>query len=159
MPYDREYDGKGVWRKSDAEKIDIEWYKKQIDQYFTFPRLAIFENGDQVKYDFFEMSSKGEWIVRTRCTYRDTMMGRLWDYTCPYKPPPPKKHFEIINGMKKYPGECFCNISNEKTEWNRKWSEEHPLTYEELYEQMKIKYETIFNWLCISFNRKEIFWR
>jgi hypothetical protein len=44
-------DKRGVIYKKIALSLENEHFRKQAEQYFVLPRLAIMDNGDQVKYD------------------------------------------------------------------------------------------------------------
>jgi hypothetical protein len=97
------------------------------------------------------MKSTGEWKFRI-APHRLIFEG-YWKSFTPRKP---KKKFSLFGGMKIY--------SDEKTLWTnedvfmKRYKEREPLTQDQLLEKFTLKYETIFRWILVAFNKKEVFW-
>jgi hypothetical protein len=103
--------------------------------------------------NFFKASSNGVWTFRWRLTDPKNFL-----FTRAYVPPsPPAPKFERIQGIKCIPEETRTWMDVKRTENNLKSL--GPISNEDFYKKVRLKYETIFNWLCISFNGKEQFWR
>jgi hypothetical protein len=51
------------------------------------------------------------------------------------------------------------SLAHNKKWFMEKYHSRYPLTMEKLLEKFIHKYETIFNWLCVSFDKREISWK
>jgi hypothetical protein len=174
-------------------------YRQVIDYYRTYPRLAIYHNGDHVKLisqekvdwtfsprldwndmpkevinkinnyncmwdyfgkfvqyenngeeeagfrnNFFIMKSEGKWMFRMKKFY-----AYGYDYWEAYKPLVPKERFQLFQNFKVYGVEKDFWVNEES--FRERYQKRSPLTLEKLYEKFILKYETVFNWLCVSF--------
>jgi hypothetical protein len=68
-----------------------------------------------------------------------------------------RKKFEMFGGIKRYLGESQYNWTNE-CDFMKRYNERKPLTQEEIFNKFVLKYETIFRWMLVAFDRKETFW-
>jgi hypothetical protein len=73
----------------------------------------------------------------------------------PAKSPTPKKRFERFQGIKIFIGDKSFRVNEE--EFLKRYRSRHQLTNNQNFERFEDKYKTIMNWLCISYNEKELF--
>jgi hypothetical protein len=102
---------------------------------------------------FFIMKSSGEWkfrIVPNRLIFEG--------YWHPYVSPKPKKRFSLFGGMKIYNKMGGKILWTNENDFVRRFSSREPLSQEKLLEKVITKYETIFKWMLVGYNKKEIFW-
>jgi hypothetical protein len=102
--------------------------------------------------NFFEADSVGKWIFRCEDYRPDEFC-----FTHAYVPPIIRPKFELVQGVKCYPGEMrlWTDVEGAK----KKLEGIDPVSNEEFFKKVRLKYEVVFNWLCISFNGKEPFWK
>jgi hypothetical protein len=86
------------------------------------------------------MKAEDKWTFRTNDLYLSLEYG-FWS---PYVPPVPTKRFERFQRVKK----IF-----------KRHNARQPLNKKQIYERFIRKYKTVLNWLCISYNEKELFWQ
>jgi hypothetical protein len=122
-----------------------DYYGKIIDDENYADPIAGWRN------EFFIMKSNGKWKYRI-CPNIMEHEGH-WKSVSLRKI---KKKFSLFGGMKVY--------ANEKNNWTnecdfiKRYNERKPLTQTQLLDKFMLKCETIFRWLLVAFNKKEIFW-
>jgi hypothetical protein len=99
------------------------------------------------------MKPKGEWIFRTNDDYLSEDEG----FVKPYVEPILFQRFKIVQGYKRYKGDEEKWVDEEK--FFKRYKSREPITRKKLFEKFKLKYETAFNWLCVSFDKREVFWK
>jgi hypothetical protein len=103
--------------------------------------------------NFFIMKPEGKWIFRTSDDYLSEEDG----FRGPYIEPKLNQRVISIQGVNMYKGHEEIMVSEE--EFYQRCKSRSPITRRELFEKFRIKYETVFNWLCVSFDRREVFWK
>jgi hypothetical protein len=99
------------------------------------------------------MKPEGKWIFRTKDSYLSEDDG----FVEPYKAPKANQKFEYYQGIKLFRNEKELLIDED--EFYHRFNKRLPHTRKELFERFKVKYETVFNWLCVSFDKREVFWK
>jgi hypothetical protein len=102
--------------------------------------------------DFFVMKSSGEWKYRSHPHY--LVASEFWKSPTIRKK---KEKFKYINGMKKYKCEDQHLWTNE-CDFIKRYSKRKPLFQNEILNKFFLKYETIFRWMLIAFDKRETFW-
>jgi hypothetical protein len=101
---------------------------------------------------FFIMKSSGEWKFRIAPNW--LIYDGFWK---PFSPPKPKKKFSLFGGMKIYNNMEKILWTNEK-DFVKRFTSREPLSQEKLLEKFILKYETIFKWMLVGYNKRETFW-
>jgi hypothetical protein len=65
--------------------------------------------------------------------------------------------FEYFQRIKVYSNEKEFWVDEEK--FYQRYNSRTPLTRKELFKKFRVKYETVFNWPCVSFDKREVFWK
>jgi hypothetical protein len=100
------------------------------------------------------MFSKGFWSFNVKDSHCNL------NYWNPYIPPEPKikrNKFIKFQNFKIY--HIDWGTWTAKEEFFRRYEQRRPLTKKEVYERFILKYKTVLNWLCVSYNGKEQFWK
>jgi hypothetical protein len=77
---------------------------------------------------------------------------RCWE---PFKYPEPKKRFEKYQEIKVFFGDKTFWVNED--EFRKRYRSRYRLSKKKSYEKFKDKYKTVLNWLCVSYNEKELF--
>jgi hypothetical protein len=99
------------------------------------------------------MKSSGEWKFRISPHY--LIYQGFWK---PFSPPKPKKKFSLFGGMKLYNSMEGKVIWTNEDDFVKRFSSREPLSQEKLLEKFITKYETIFKWMLVGYNKREAFW-
>jgi hypothetical protein len=111
------------------------------------------EPSQEYQAEFFVMKSEDKWLFRTEESYLSNEDG----FVEPYVPPKLIQKFEYFQGIKLYRNDKEMWVDEEK--FYQRYNSRLSITRKELFEKFKVKYETVFNWLCVSFDRRETFWK
>jgi hypothetical protein len=101
------------------------------------------------------MRPKGERIFRTRTS--SDYLSEDDGFVGPYIEPIPYQRFKMVQGYKFYKGDEEIWVNEEKL--IERYKCRKPITRRELFEKFQIKYETVFNRLCVTFNKRDKFWK
>jgi hypothetical protein len=99
------------------------------------------------------MKVEDRWLFQTKSNYLSEDDGLI----SPYVPPEQFKRFERFQGVKVFRNDKTFLVKEEK--FHDRIRSRAPLTKENLYNRFILKYETGFNWSCVSFNKQERFWQ
>jgi hypothetical protein len=108
--------------------------------------------GYQNNFFYFGITEKGvEWSLR--------MYINAGACSCePYKfeVPEHKKRFSLFQCVKVFTNDKKWCIS--ELEFFKRYNNKRALMNRPIFERFRDEYKTVLNWLCISFNGKELFW-
>jgi hypothetical protein len=133
---------------------------KEINNYrFTwdfFGKYVHFDDNEErnegYRNNFFIIKGDNRWLIRTK----DNYLSEEDSLISPYIPPKTIKKFERFQGVRVFRDDKKFWASDEK--FYDRIRIRKPLTKEELSNKFVVKYETVFNWLGVSFNNQESFW-
>jgi hypothetical protein len=93
------------------------------------------------------MKSTGEWKFRISPNIR--IYEGFWK---PFNPSKPKMKFSVFGVTKIYTDEK--NYWTNEYEFIKRYNEREPLTQNQNLNKFMLKYETIFRWMLVEFNKK-----
>jgi hypothetical protein len=105
--------------------------------------------------NFFIMKPDGEWIFRLKND--NSYLSEDDGFVKPFVESAKFQRYELIPGYKLYKGDEEIWVNEEK--FYSRLKSRTPITRKELFRKFVIKYETIFNWLCVKFDGREKFWK
>jgi hypothetical protein len=103
--------------------------------------------------NFFVMKPEGKWVFRTEYDYLSSEDGLVELYIEPV----PYQRYKIIQWFRFYRGDEDIRVNENK--FMERFNERTPITRKESFEKFKLKYETVFNWLCVKHGKRDSFWR
>jgi hypothetical protein len=142
------------WNNMPAEVMET--IKSYNCMWNFYGKFVEYENNAEAdcgyRNNFFIMKLEDRWRFRMK-----TYHGYGHDFFEAFKPPVPRKRFHYFQNFKDFGHEKDIWTSEEL--FMKRYQDRNPLTMQTLYEKFIIKYETVFNWLYVSFNKREAFWQ
>jgi hypothetical protein len=111
------------------------------------------------------MFSEGKWGFNSRkyILKEFDVMKEFWEEPCLFSKSKVRRRmkgnerFVRFNGFKFYKADDKCLVSEE--EFFKRYDRRRALKREDIYKRYIDKYKIMLNWLCVSYNSKELFGR